>query len=172
MNQHYDDVLMSFMASQITSLTIIYSTVYLSTDQRKHQSSASLAFVRGIHRVPGEFPAQMASNAENVSILWRHHVWFFTPAWAHLSHGMSHAGPRRHIPRRRPWTMTSLNLYLSGATLIARFMGATWVPSWADRTQVGPMLAPWTFLPGQPFQLFLFNVVTKLHCDSCGVSQS
>ena len=61
---------MAAMASQITSLTIVYSTVYSNADQRKHQSSASLAFVLGIHR---EFPAQMASNAENVSISWRHH---------------------------------------------------------------------------------------------------
>ena len=38
------------MASQITSLTIVYSTVYSGADQRKHQSSTSLAFVRGIHR--------------------------------------------------------------------------------------------------------------------------
>ena len=49
-NLHYNDVIMSMIASQITSLTIIYSTVYSGTDQRKHQSSASLAFVRGIHR--------------------------------------------------------------------------------------------------------------------------
>ena len=40
------------MASQNTSFTIVYSTVYSSTDQRKHQSFASLAFVRGIHRWP------------------------------------------------------------------------------------------------------------------------
>ena len=46
---HYSDVIMSAIASQITSLTIVYSTVYLDADQRKHQSSASLAFVRGIH---------------------------------------------------------------------------------------------------------------------------
>ena len=43
---------MSVMASQITSLTIVYATVYSGADQRKHQSSASLAFVRGIHRWP------------------------------------------------------------------------------------------------------------------------
>ena len=49
---HYDDVIMSTIASQITSLTIVYSTVYSGADQRKHQSSASLAFVRGIHRGP------------------------------------------------------------------------------------------------------------------------
>ena len=41
---------MGMMASQITSLTIVYSTVYPGADQRKHQSSASLAFVRGFHR--------------------------------------------------------------------------------------------------------------------------
>ena len=41
---------MSVMASQITSLTIAYSIFYLSADQRKHQSSALLAFVRRIHR--------------------------------------------------------------------------------------------------------------------------
>ena len=40
------------MASQITSLTIVYSTVHSGADHRKHQSSASLAFVQGIHRWP------------------------------------------------------------------------------------------------------------------------
>ena len=44
------------MASQITSLTIVYSTVYSGVDQRKYQSSASLAFVRGIHRWPVNSP--------------------------------------------------------------------------------------------------------------------
>ena len=43
---------MDAIASQITSLTIVYSNVYSDADQRKNQSSASLAFVRGIHREP------------------------------------------------------------------------------------------------------------------------
>ena len=47
---HYIDVIMTTMASQITSLTVVYSIVYSGADQRKHQSSPSLAFVRGIHR--------------------------------------------------------------------------------------------------------------------------
>ena len=47
---------MSVMASQITSLTIVYSTVYSGADQRKLQSSASLAFLRGIHRWPVNSP--------------------------------------------------------------------------------------------------------------------
>ena len=50
---HYCDVIMGAMASQITSLTIVYSIVHSGADQRKHQSSASLAFVRGIpHKRP------------------------------------------------------------------------------------------------------------------------
>ena len=47
---------MGVIASQIISLTIVFSTVYLDTDQIKHQSSASLAFVRGIHRRPVNCP--------------------------------------------------------------------------------------------------------------------
>ena len=58
MLSHCGNVIVSAMESQITSLTIVYTTVYLGADQRKHQSSASLAFVRGIHLVTGEFPAQ------------------------------------------------------------------------------------------------------------------
>ena len=53
---HYNDGIMSAMASQITSLTIVYSIVYSGADQRKHQSSASLAFVQGIHRWPVNSP--------------------------------------------------------------------------------------------------------------------
>ena len=53
---HYNDVIMGAISSQITSLTIVYSTVYSGEDQRKFQSSASLAFVRGIHRWPVNFP--------------------------------------------------------------------------------------------------------------------
>ena len=53
---HYNDVIMSAMVSQITSLTIIYSNVYSGADQRKHQISVSLAFVRGIHRWPVNSP--------------------------------------------------------------------------------------------------------------------
>ena len=54
--KHYDDVIMSTMAPQITSRTIVYSIVYSDAHQRKHQSSASLAFVRGIHRGPVNSP--------------------------------------------------------------------------------------------------------------------
>ena len=54
--KYYNDVILGAIASQITSLAIVFSTDYLDTDQRKHQSSASLAFVRGIHRRPVKSP--------------------------------------------------------------------------------------------------------------------
>ena len=69
---HYSDVIMSAMASQITGVSMVCSNVCSGADRRKHQSSVSLAFVMGIHRSPvnsqvtGEF--QRASNAENVFI--------------------------------------------------------------------------------------------------------
>ena len=53
---HYNDVIMSAIASQITSLTIVFSTVYSEADQRKYQRSASLAFVQGIHPGPVDSP--------------------------------------------------------------------------------------------------------------------
>ena len=53
---HYTDVIMGAMVSLITSLKIVYSAVYSGADRRKHQSSASLAFVRGIHRWLGNYP--------------------------------------------------------------------------------------------------------------------
>ena len=52
---HYDDVIMTMLASQISSLPVVCSIVYSDVNQRKHQSSASLAFVREIHRGPVNF---------------------------------------------------------------------------------------------------------------------
>ena len=65
---------MGTMASQIKCLTIVYSTVYSGADQRKQQSSTVTGLCEGNSPVAGEFLTQMASNAENVSIWWRHHA--------------------------------------------------------------------------------------------------
>ena len=85
---HYNDVIMGVYGEAfiITGVSIVYSTVYSGVDQRKHQSSASLTSVwcvcvcvcvwggggGGDSPVIGQFPAQRASIAENVSIRWRH----------------------------------------------------------------------------------------------------
>ena len=83
---HYSDAIMDPIASQITSLTIVYSSVYSGADQRKHLSSASLA-----------------SNAGNVSIWWRHHdnkgylMFSLSYAWTNVWANHRHAGDlRRH----------------------------------------------------------------------------
>ena len=65
---------MDEIASQITSLTIAYSTVYSDTDQKKKTWKLRVTgFCVGNSPGTGEFPAQMASNAKNVSIWWHHH---------------------------------------------------------------------------------------------------
>ena len=56
MRCHYNDVIMGLIASQIISLTVVFSTFYSDADQRKHQNSASLAFVRAIRRGPVNSP--------------------------------------------------------------------------------------------------------------------
>ena len=63
---------MDAMASLITSLTIVYSFVYSEVDQRKHQAVRHRTCA-GNSPVTGEFPAQRASNTENVCIWWRYH---------------------------------------------------------------------------------------------------
>ena len=72
---HYNDVIMTTVASQITSLRIVYSTVFSDADQRKNQSSASLAFVRGIHRdrwIP-RTKGQLRGKFDDV-IMWRGYI--------------------------------------------------------------------------------------------------
>ena len=70
---HYDDVMMGAMASQITSLTIVYLIV-VQSKIKENIKALRYRPLCGNSPGTGEFPAQMASNAENVSIWWRHHV--------------------------------------------------------------------------------------------------
>ena len=92
---HNNDVIMSAIASQITSLTIFYSTVYLGADQRWHQSSASLDFVWGIHRWPVNSPHKgpvtwkMSPFGDVIMVLYdachyRHCAFFLSFACIHL----------------------------------------------------------------------------------------
>ena len=75
-----NDVIMSAMASQITNLTIVYSTVYSRRRSKKTSKLRVTGPCEGNSPVTGEFPAPRASNAENVSIWWRHHGWTY-PNW-------------------------------------------------------------------------------------------
>ena len=71
---HYNDFIMSAMAFPITSLMFVYSFVYLGADPRKHQSSASLAFVRGIHRWPVNSPHKGPVTRKMLPFWWRYHT--------------------------------------------------------------------------------------------------
>ena len=72
---HYSDVIMSALASQITSPMIVYSTVYSRRGSKKTSKLLVTSLCEEfIGHMTGEFPTQRASNAENVSIRWHHHV--------------------------------------------------------------------------------------------------
>ena len=75
---------MGAIASQITSRTIVYSTVY--SDAKKTSKLRVTGLFVGNYPGTGEFPAQMASNAENVSIWWRHHVHGFVSTASYFQH--------------------------------------------------------------------------------------
>ena len=84
-HSYYSDVIMGVMAPQITSLTIVYSTVYTGADQIKHQSSASLAFVLGIHRwsvnSPHKWPVtRKMFPFDDISMIKMKRLWL----WDHL----------------------------------------------------------------------------------------
>ena len=85
----YSDVIMSPMASQITSLKIDYSSVYSGADQRKHQTSALLAFVRGIHRWPlnsmhkGPVTWKIFPFDDTIMISMKQNNDIMIPSWYH-----------------------------------------------------------------------------------------
>ena len=76
---HYSDVIIGAITSQITSLTIVYSTVYSGANQRKHQSSASLAFYAGNSpgpvNSPHKWPVTRKMFPFDDVIMWCKHWW-------------------------------------------------------------------------------------------------
>ena len=120
---HYSDVIMSTMASQITGVATVCSNVCSGADQRKHQSSASLAFVRGIHRwqvnspLKGPVTRNMFPFDDDIMLLskmrcndrpCRHKpMWmnsglnirfqYFTPSFRHIINNTSHKNPRYFV---------------------------------------------------------------------------
>ena len=72
--KHYNDVTMIAMASQITSITTVYSTVYWRRRSKKTSKPRVSGLCCGNSPVIDEFPTQRASNAVKVSIWWRHHA--------------------------------------------------------------------------------------------------
>ena len=90
---HYNDVIMTAMASQITDVLVVYWIVYSCTDQRNHQSSASLAFVKGIHWWPGNYlhkgPVtwEMFTFDDVVTITLKHRRPYISNIYLYLTSG-------------------------------------------------------------------------------------
>ena len=74
---YYNDVIISAVASQITSVSIVCSTVGSGAEENI-KAPRHCPFFAGNSPVTGEFPAQKASNAESVSIWWHHHMKLFS----------------------------------------------------------------------------------------------
>ena len=125
---NYNDVIMSPIASQITSLAIVYSTVYSDADQRKHQSFASLAVVRGIHRGQVNSPHKGPVTWKNAAIWWRHHVKF---SWlAIIANADPIVSTDGSALRAMTFIMTSSsgnNFHVTGL-LCGEFTGHRWIP--------------------------------------------
>ena len=130
---------MSPMASQITSLTIVYSTVYSGADQRKHQSSASLASMRGIHRWPVNSPTKgqwrgkcfhlMTSSCDDS-------LWFLLP----------HGSSCRPFPQTLPSVVQKMGLFLNNelkqfSAKINLFSNKKWAWKWCLRN-IGHLSGP------------------------------
>ena len=96
---HYGDVVMGPIASQITSITIVYSTVYSDADQRKHKTSASPTFVWGIHRGPVNSPHKWPVTRKIFHLLassWSNHAQnIYQIKRAVGYHTLSSAGQRK-----------------------------------------------------------------------------
>ena len=71
---HYSDVIMGVMASQITGVWMVYSTVCSGADKKNIEAPRHWPLLGEFTGKAGEFPAQRGSNAENVSNWWRHHA--------------------------------------------------------------------------------------------------
>ena len=97
----YNDVIMGAIASQITSLTIVYSAVYSDADKRKLQSSASMAFLRGIYRdlrrhrahyddiVMKQWPCVFCPQCVKCDFCYEFHISHPLPKHAPLSYSLS-----------------------------------------------------------------------------------
>ena len=110
---YYNDVIMSMMASQITSLTIVHSAVY----SRRRSKKTSKLRVTGLcarnSPVTGEFPAKTASNAKNVSIWWRHHdKYILFIANCTLIFFLNLCPVHMRVPNQRPLLKTWINYCL------------------------------------------------------------
>ena len=130
---------MGAVASQITSLTVVYSTVCSGADQSKHQSSGVTGLWAGNSPVTGEFPAQMASDAENVSIWWHRHAKYCCHYTERYDNGESF---KSILMQQLPWHRQNC-LRLQYATSTEKMIVTTVPTSWSLVTPPHDVIITW-----------------------------
>ena len=129
----YDDVILGAMASETTSFTMVHSTVYSDTDQRKHQSSVSLAFVRGIHRGPVNSPHKWPVTLKMFpfdDVIMR---WATCQVPCHVVKSLQliwRSGTRRSNLRMSERHMSSSDLKIGYRDMVIKVTINIWVISW------------------------------------------
>ena len=121
---HYNDVIMGPMASRIPSLTIVYSIVYSGADQRKHQSSASLAFEWGIHRSPVNSPHKWPVTRKIFpfdNIIKEYHIlyvldWF---NWNRIAHILGKLSNWRFLQISNNFSWNSIEVFFIKVQLLS-----------------------------------------------------
>ena len=121
---HYSDVIMRVMASQITDVFIVCSTVYSGRSKKTSKLRVD-GLYEGNSPVTGEFSAQRASNAENVSIWWRHHVlmWIDAIQYQVLPHQMCFNEKKRSLWPVEVYNNSKMGYFL----LLHTKMGVKWM---------------------------------------------
>ena len=160
---------MGTIASQITSLTIVYSIIYSDAYQNKTSKLRATGLCAGNSPGTGEFPAQMASNAENVSIWWRHHV--------RIVFKMLHYNNFRWYWRVKlkwalfGWTPScvwcavaccSEGLVRRSFLSFEQFHGANMGPTWVLSAPYGPHVGPINLAVIERFKVHLFTTMLWL----------
>ena len=126
---------MSAMSSHITDVSLVCLTVCSGADQRKHQSSTSLAFVRGIHRWP--------VDAEIVWLWWRHHE-LLSSDWSQILRNASNEILNTH---KLPWWRHQMETF---SALLALWVGqwsralmfslvCAWINGWVNNREAGDL---------------------------------
>ena len=141
---------MGAMASQITSLAIVNSIVYSGVDQRKHQSSASLAFVRGIHRgllnCPHKWPVTRKMFPLDDVIMW-HSV--------NMSAALSFVALRRRSPQQQRNQLVAD----FPATLISKIAGLIT----GTRQVICVKISIWSYIHGWFVMVMLVSCLVPVH---------
>ena len=170
--QHYNDVRMGAMASQITSLTIVYSTVYSRRRSKKTLKLRGTGLCGGNSPVAGEFAAQRASKAEMFPF---DDVITVTQILVQLIVTSPQPIALKCIQWPHSYALRYVRTVISYPD--SKVHGAYMGPSGADRAHVGPMLAPWTLLSGylphitlMPMSASVYQITNNFILCSTGCS--